>query len=148
MDLLAQIETRLRTLAELKQVAGAVSFAALQDSGKLPPPHRQPAAWVVPVSEQASANRLAAGAHRQRVRVTFGVVLGLGQRNDPHGEAAVDQAKPLADLVRGHLAGWTPDGFETVAYRQGRALGYVQGWVWWLAEFETGETISRHTQGS
>jgi hypothetical protein len=141
--LLTAVEARLRELSGLKQVAGAVSWAQLQDSGKVPPAHQQPAAFVVPLGETAGPQHNATGAHRQRLTLSVGVVLLVGTRNDPHGEAAVDAVKPLADTLRDYLTGWVPTGGEALRYRRGHVVGFHQSTVFWLAEFETGELLRK-----
>jgi len=136
------IEDRLTAMDPFKRVAAAVSFAELQQSGRVPQGHQLPAAFVVPMDETAGGQRHGAGAHRQQLTQTIGVVLIVGARNDARGDKALDQVKPLADRVRDDLTGWPPtDRAAPLAYRRGRVAGFQQGAVFWLAEFTTTELL-------
>lgn len=136
------LEDRLTALGAFTRVAAAVSFAELQNSGRVPQAHQLPAAFVVPMDETAGGQRHASGAHRQQLSQTVGVVLIVGARNDARGERALDQVKPLADRVRDHLIGWPPaPDAAPLAYRRGRVAGFQQGAVFWLAEFTTTQLL-------
>lgn len=139
--MLAEIIARLTAQAPtFKTVAGAAEFAALKNG---PPKERQPAAYVIPIADQAGANKLVNGV-RQQVASRFGVVLALGNLGDPRGEAASKAIETTRAAVRAALIGWSPTaGDDPVTFAQGRMIGIQDGVVWWQDEFITGNTLSQ-----
>ncbi len=132
---LAPIVSRLKARAtSLKHVAGAANLAALKSA-----PARTPAAWVVPVSESASANVSASIDVVQRIRRRFGVVIAVRDVRDATGEAALDGglAQARSEIVAA-LVGWSPDAESgAIVAAGGRLLSFSSGALWWQDEFET-----------
>jgi len=151
MSLLSLVEDRLNAQATppLQQVEGAASFAALTEAQAKPVPARQPAAWVIPVAERGETGQARlVGATRQRIALRVGVVIAKSHAGDRSGDRASREMEPIARAVRDALFGWAPPtdppgGFDTVVYTGGRLLAFRDGYAWWLAEFETSESIYR-----
>lgn len=139
--MLAEIIARLTAQAPtLKMVAGAAEFAVLRTA---PPKERQPAAYVIPIADQAGANKLVNGV-RQQVTTRFGVVLALGNLGDARGEAASKAIETTRAAVRAVLLGWSPTADDDpITFAQGRMIGINDGVVWWQDEFTTGNTLSQ-----
>ena len=138
--MLAEIETRLDAeVADLKLVAGAAEFAALKTN---PPKSKQPAAYVVPLSDRAGRNtRINAVAQQVTARVA--VVLALGNLGDRRGDSASKTIETLRGDVRAALLGWAPTAADDpMEYVAGRVLALRDGVVWWQDEFRTTSLIS------
>lgn len=139
--MLAETIARLQAqVPALKTVAGAAEFAALKNP---PPKERQPAAYVIPIADQAGTNKLVNGV-RQQVTTRFGVVLALGNLGDARGEAASKAIETTRAAVRAALLGWSPTADDDpIAFAQGRMIGLADGVVWWQDEFITGNSIEK-----
>lgn len=143
--MIAEIIQRLRDqlapagTGMLRHVAGAAEYAALQAP---PPQARQPAAFVIPLSEVGGPNTLAAGPVRQRITATVGVVLLVTVLRDPRGEAAAFALGPIYAAVRGVLVGWQPSAaHDPMEFRRGRLIDISEGTLAWQDEFETSITV-------
>jgi hypothetical protein len=134
---LAPIVAQLEA-AGLKRVQGALELAALKTS-----PAMLPAFFVVPMGEDAAANRLS-GVHDQATTRTFGVVIIV------EGRSAERSSDLLADLearVLQALAGWThPEASRPCDYASGRMLSVSGSTVSWLVSFRTGRHIRKANQ--
>lgn len=120
--------------AEFRKVAAAANFAAARDDMKNPP-----AAYVLPLSDTASANQLACGASLQQVREQFGVVLAVSNLRDATGMAAQVELERLRRLVIDALLGSVPGaGYEPVEYAGGNLLMMDTAVLWWQLKFTTG----------
>jgi len=137
MTVAEAIQERLRQLTALGSVAGAVNFAAVHDSGKLPPTNPQPACWVLPLGESASANANVTGTIRQQVTVEIGVLLALRRPSDARGDEGLDAVLPVHHAVLRHLVGWAPADHGAITYAGAESQGFVQQYVFWLARFQT-----------
>lgn len=115
-------------------VEGAAEFAAI--SGRVT---THPAAWVIPLGDNAGENRFGAGmATAQRVDTTFGVVLVVGDVSDQQGGAVVEQLTALRRDVRDALLGWYPDeATQPLVYSGGDALKFEAGLIWWQDTYST-----------
>lgn len=121
---LTPIVERLRGTGVFRAVDGVLALADIEAHlGQLP------AAFVVPESEAAEPNRLAAGAHDQRCEEIFTIVLVVGA-------AAARTARPAEDLQRGRdatlaaLVGWShPDASGPTDYAGARLLAAGGGRV-------------------
>lgn len=126
---------RLRQQApSLAHVAGGVSLAALKSV-----PSRTPAAFVLPVSEQAGPNTSGTLEVNQRIVRRFAVIVVVRDVRDATGEAAYDgglsQARGEIDAA---LVGWAPEpGAGLVTRAGGRLLSFSSGALWWQDEFES-----------
>lgn len=134
--MLATVEARLKTNAlSLKKIDGVVNLeAALK---KPPPKDKQPAAFVLPVSDTAGQNNLV-NAVSQRIAETFGVVLCLGNLSDSVGGTATEKLEAIKIEVMDALINWEPTAaHDPVTYKSGRVVAMHNGVVWWLLEFNT-----------
>lgn len=121
---------RVEGLAELSRVDDRLSYA--------------PAAFVCPESESAEPNRLATGAHDQRVTARWMVVIvvqiGIG------AHTADDELEALAGAVKGALAGWThPDASGPTGYLGGRLIRAPKGYLAWRCDFSTPARLRKLT---
>lgn len=127
--MIAGIIARLRTVPQLKLVAGALEWAALEAP---PPQHLWPAAYVMPWSTAGAPNGLAAGGFRQQLDEVAAIHLVLGNLRDPRGEAATADLTAVRDTVRGNLLGFVPGaGWEQLELRSGALAAVVDGVATW-----------------
>lgn len=133
MDLTPVIN-RLRTLlVGFKTVGSAVDLDAA--IGGLV---AVPAAFVMPLSESATANDLLQQTS-QRITSLFGVVLCVSNKRDSTGAAALADLTSLRGQVRAALVGWIPDAAtaEPVHYSSGQLLRLDgDGRLWWVDQFD------------
>lgn len=131
--LLAPIIAQLGLVTALKRVAGAASFAAAQVDAIV-----TPSAYVLPMTDTASPNRMLSGAVEQRVSERFAVVLAITNARDPRGSAANDDLEVIRSAVMGNLLGWQPaGGYDPIEYGGGRMLALANFILWWQMEFTT-----------
>ncbi|GAB4192578.1 MAG: hypothetical protein OHK0024_32780 [Thalassobaculales bacterium] len=124
----------------LRHVDDALGLAALKAA---PPSARLPAAYVVPIRETAGGNHLAT-AVRQRVQVSFGVLLVVARDGDPTGGRARASIDAIATALRGRLLGWRPDdGWAPVTYAGAHLVAIEHGCAWHQLSFQSSHTISR-----
>lgn len=137
--MLAEIEARLTAqVPALKLVDGAVGFAGLSVN---PPKSKQPAAYVIPITDSAGANAVA-NEVRQKVEKRFGVVLVLGNFKDHRGATASQQMEAIENSVINALLGWSPEAdLSGCLYAGGRVVDFRDGAVWRLQEFTTDRYI-------
>lgn len=136
---LADIRARLKTACPaLKQVQGAAEMRVIEAA---PAAHLMPAAWVVPLREDARPAP-AANAVRQVQTITFGVLLAVGDRRDRRGEAAGDELDDVKQDVHAALIGWTPPGAAgPVEYAGGEVLEVETAALWWLAKYRVNDIL-------
>lgn len=135
--LVDQVATRLRDqVAALKSVGLAAELARLVEKGVVP--QRLPAAFVLPIGDDAAPNILAAGGHRQNVTETVGVILIDRVAGDATGGKTLGDIEPVRAAIRAAIAGWEPTapGAEPFDYRRGRLHG-VFGAVFYQLDFST-----------
>lgn len=132
---LAPIIARLKE-AGARRVEGALELAALKAA-----PGQLPAHFVVPIGEDAAANRLS-GGHDQAATRTFGIViLAEAGRSD---ERTVDALTELEERVIQALTGWThPEASRACDYAGGRMLSVSGTTLAWLVSFRTGRHIRK-----
>jgi len=126
------IVDRLRAqLTGWVQIAGAADLEAAT-TGLV----RPPAAFVLPLEEQGSANRLM-NRQVQRVTCRFGVVIVIANLVDPSGAAANRDLVARRLAVRSALLGWAPvvDEGLPVEFSSGRILRFEDQRLWWTDEF-------------
>ena len=96
------------------QVAGAAQWAEAQDQVYLP----QPAAYVVPLSQDAEPNTDLSGL-TQQVRKQFGVIVDFDNRPDRRGQTVAETFDAVGDSIFKALLNWRPAG---AAYMRGFEL--------------------------
>lgn len=130
---LTPIAERIRAQAPLfKKVGIAADLAAARRELKL-----EPAAFLIPVLERASANSLENGVS-QFVLQRFGVVLAVRNLRDAAAEHAQEELAPVRDALFAALIGWAPDAErDPVTYAGGRLIGLTDRVLWWQDSFDT-----------
>ena len=128
--ILDQIET-----ADLsfRQTGGAESLAKVSSDFKV-----TPSAFVVMTGEVAQAPARAAGGYRQKITVSFSVVIVLDGRAD-------DESETYRKAIRDSLTGWSHPGSGAgalVEYRGWRLVPYP-GKLIYEIQFQTTDTIRR-----
>jgi hypothetical protein len=103
-----------------------------------------PAAYVIPLAENASGSRLLS-VHEQRLEQEFGVVLVVANLRDATGAAAAVELHTRRLAVRSALLGWVPDTTtgEPVEFTGGALLEFREQRVWWQDEFRLKAYIGR-----
>ena len=147
MNLDAVIQ-QLRTHAPVFQerVAGAADYALAKDQIWL----KQPAAYVIPLEDEAGENENQVGVY-QVVREKIGVVVDLSNAVDPSDRRGQGAATQVVDQFRAvlwaSLLNWRPD-----AQRQARGFAYAGGglvgegltrqWLRWQFDFVVETTLT------
>ena len=114
-------------------------FAALSDL-----PRSVPAAYIIPVNEQAGAD----GALDQSVqthRATFSVVIIVRHAGDATGAKATLALAALRETVHAALVGWlAPDCAEYTGFVGGELAEMMDGgFVSWRDDFTTSRVVQR-----
>lgn len=135
--MLAEVQARLvAQVSAFELIDDAASFATV--SAK---PAKSPAAFVVPVADQAKPNALV-NLVSQELTDRFGVVIVTSNRREARSGAAARDIESLVKATRQALIGWSPaEAYDPVEYASGRMVHADQGFVWWLSEFVTRSTI-------
>jgi hypothetical protein len=124
----------------LKHVAGAADFATAEKLVR----HQLPAAFVIPLVEEATPNAYATMAVSQRVTQRFGVILAVSNLRDLGGEAAINDLTNLRPSVLTALLGWQPDaGSDLVEFAGGRLLTLSEQVLWWQDDYRSAITIRK-----
>lgn len=125
------------TVADLHQrVSDVADLAELVKTDNLP--KAMPAAWVLPIGEDAEPAADMAGGFRQRVAETVGIVLVHRVAGDATGKKARLAIDNLADEVKQSLIAWAPvDGIDPFEYRRARLLAMNAGAVFLQLDFLT-----------
>lgn len=127
---LAPIIAQLRPLG-FKTLGGAMEFAALRTA-----PGRLPAAYVVPESDDAAANRYASGAVDQRVTETWSIVVVLDAARRAGAEAISEELEDWRQAICAALIGWThPEASNVTEYAGGRLLSADGTTLAWALRF-------------
>lgn len=101
--MIAPIIARLKTLPQLKLVAGLAEYSLLDA-----PPPITPAAYVIPATTRAAENGVAAGGFRQRLTESAQIILVTRNLRDDLGGQATQDLAAVRDAVRTSLLGWVP----------------------------------------
>ena len=124
------ITARLEAAGLYKEVLGALDAAALSAAP------RTPAAFVLPLAEDAAESVAPAVEATQFVTATIGVQTLLSAPNDRGGARARGELSALLAASRELLAGWRPPGArEVLAFHRGRLIGIDGGYVEWRDEY-------------
>ena len=134
---LAEIRDHLAaSVPVLREVGLAKELGALR-AGAVP----WPAAYVVPMSEQASDNRYQTDALTdQRVVFRFAVILAVRDIGTRRGSGAVESLVDIRDPIVNALATFVPTGADTACIpRQGRLVSGISndGGLFWQDDFNT-----------
>jgi hypothetical protein len=135
---LDQIVVRLQAEASppLRMVGKAGDIPVAQDQAR--GAVQSPSAYVVPIGDTAEPNRLATGAHDQRITDTFGVLLVVRDLSDAKGGAAAQTFSAIKSAVRDALVAWTPSPADTpVELVDGKTIEMINGELWWLERYRS-----------
>lgn len=140
-DLAGAVAARLTEQVEgLKSIETAAELSALIEAGRLPT--RTPAAYVLPLGEDAEASATYANRLSQRVNETIGVVLVVNSRDRVAGSRALGDIQPLKASVQTALIGWKPEHFETAMQMdRSRMFDMSAGYLFYQLDFTSGRHI-------
>ena len=134
-----QLATIIAYLKSQVPTLKLVEGAAQLESAILEGPRQSPAAYVIPIRDEASPNTYSANAARQRVADHFGVVFAIKNLRDARGEAAFDGGLRTYRLaVMTALLGWVPaQGFDLCEYAGGAMIRFANSTLWWQDRYST-----------
>ena len=135
--LLSQIVQVLSGLSTLKSVGTAAELSLIQEA---PPVHQRPAAWIIPLREQAQS-RLWTTSIEQIVTMRFGIMLGMDAINRSLAQANLEQLWILRGTIIKAVTAIQGQDNQEILYIRGKLQGLQAGIVWWLDEFETQHLI-------
>lgn len=125
---------RLRAqVPDFQSVEGAAQYAAITSLGEF----RQGSAYVLLARERSDGEQPKAG--RQRVLVTFGVVIAVRNYRDQVGGESIEAISPLIAQTRAALMGWIPpvSGGRACQWLQGDVLDFDDSTLLWSDVFQT-----------
>lgn len=136
-DLVSLTTTKLKEIAEFQdRVEGAAELAALIEAKRLPA--RMPAAFVLPIGEDAEAPVEMTGVQRQRITEQVAVVILEKKQGDAAGEAGRAKTVPLRQAVRDKLNGAVlNDAYDPMFFVRSRIVGINFGAVFHQVDFAT-----------
>lgn len=116
----------------LRDVGGAADFAAAQEGLR----NKTPAAFVVPLAENATRNSSATLVVRQQVTQQFAVILAVSNLKDARGEKALNDLHQVREQIFEKVLGWSPPGTDSVMeFSSGRLLDMDNQVVWWQDDY-------------
>lgn len=125
----AAVAARLEEAGIYEEVLGVLDAA-----GGVSP--RTPAAFVLPLAEDAAESVAPAVRATQYTTATIGVETVVSAPNDRTGARARDELSALLAASRAAIAGWKPPGArEVLRFHRGRLLGIDGGRVFWRDEY-------------
>ena len=138
----AAIVERLERSGIYQEVLGALDVAALSSWP------RTPAAFVLPLAEDAADSVAPAIQATQQTTATIGVQTLLSAPNDRTGGRARDELSEVLAASRAALVGWTPEGArEVLQFRRGFLIGIDGGRLEWRDEYRLRWWISAGVAG-
>jgi hypothetical protein len=112
----------------LKMVGGSADFGVAETALR----NKLPAAFVIPLAEQASPNSSSTVLVSQRVNQQFGVVLAVSNLRDATGEKALADIYAVRQQVMTSLLGWVPAGEQTgMEFSGGQLQDMSDQVLWW-----------------
>jgi len=116
----------------LKMVGGSADFGVAETALR----NKLPAAFVIPLAEQASPNTSATTVVSQRVTQQFGVILAASNLRDATGAKALEDIYAVRQQVMTALLGWIPEGERSSMEFSGGHLQDMSDQVlWWQDDF-------------
>jgi hypothetical protein len=96
-----------------------------------------PAAFVLPLNEQADANPML-GSHLQLLHQNWGVVILLKAIRTTVTDQSTE-LQTLRDQVRSSLIGWSPEpvGTTPLEFNSGQMIGLENGMLMWQDDYST-----------
>jgi hypothetical protein len=140
IDLVGVVAARLKAQVTALQnrVDDAAELAVLIQQKRLP--QRVPAAFVLPIGEDAEPAGDHTGLSVQRITDVVAIVLMERKQGDASGAEALAKTVPLRDQVRDAIAGWSPNAspyYEPMQFRRGRMVTMNEGAVFYQLDFST-----------
>jgi len=132
---LAPIVSRLQSVVSIPFVGGMSDFTRASEQASM-----EKGAFVLPISEQSSANQSAVLHTQQQVIAMFRVVFLVRNYGDASGGTTMDSmlATMRIDALTA-LLGFTPQAqWEAIEHTQGALLKAENGAIWWQDDFKTG----------
>lgn len=127
------------TIGQLKSAGFAHAEGVLEFVGLIEAPIISPALFVVPERETAQPNRLASGAHDQKISETFTVVLVV--KSARLAGAVSEELQGYVTRIEEALIGWShPDASGPCEYSGARLMSAEAHRVAWAMSF----SVSRH----
>ena len=121
---------RLEAAGIYREVLGVLDVAALSDWP------RTPAAFVLPLAEDAADSVAPAIRATQQTTDTIGVETLVAAPNDRTGGRVRDRLSEILGASRAALAGWKPEGArEVLQFHRGFLIGIDGGRVAWRDEY-------------
>lgn len=131
--IIARLESQV---PDLRQVEGAAELSEMIERGLLP--HRTPAAYVLPLGDDAEDNALGVNAMSQRLTEIVGIVLVVRVAGDARGNRRRQALEPLIEDVRDALLGWVPlPDHDPLEYQRGRLQGMQRAALIHQLDFRT-----------
>jgi hypothetical protein len=128
------------------RVQDAAELAVLIERGILP--QVTPAAFVLPLGEDAEPSAVATMFIRQRITEQVAVLLVFRHAGDVTGGRGRAGLEPLKGMTRNALVGWPPHPLlDPIEYRRGRLQGLRGGAVFYQMDFVTRWHLRREAQG-
>ena len=126
------IERLKVTCPLLKLVGGSADFSVAEAALR----NKLPAAFVIPLAEQASPNSSATTLVSQRVNQQFGVILAASNLRDATGEKALADIYAVRQQVMAALLGWIPAGERSgMEFSGGHLQDMSDQVLWWQDDF-------------
>jgi hypothetical protein len=118
-------------LSELREVAGAASYAAIKSLRDFP----SPAAYVLLARERGEPH----SGGRQKVGATLGIALVVRNYRGECGEAGKEDLNRFLGALRDRVIGWTPElpGARPFQFVQGDLVDYDDATLLWVDVYTT-----------
>jgi hypothetical protein len=134
---LESVVTQLKTSSLIKSVGGAADLASAEVDFK-----KAPAAYVIPLADDAGENMLLNTNIEQEIKVSFAIVLAVTNKRDPRGEAALVDLKAAREEIFAKIYGWVPaNEYTPVTYQGGKLMKLENTFLWWQERFATSYLI-------
>lgn len=141
IDLTIAAAARLQAQASGFAVIGtAADFEAVANL-----PRSVPAAYVLPLAEQADPSELI-GRSAQKHLCSLGVLLIVRHAGDASGGAAASRLQTLREAVQAALVGWQPAAdCGSIGFASGELVDFRDGATVWQDTFTTERWVQRNT---
>ncbi|WP_425404621.1 phage tail terminator protein [Hwanghaeella sp.] len=135
--IIAAIRERCPSFAN--RVAGAADYDALEESTRVV----VPAAFVVPMDDQADPVVNGSNDVRQALEDSFRVVVLLSNTADQRGQASYDQVHLIRAELWAGILGWEPDeNHNPIEYRGSDLIARSRAFLIWGFDFSAATEIT------
>jgi len=126
------LQLRARAGIFQNRVGGSAQYQILPEASNL----AVPAAYVIPLDENADVNQSSNG-YRQSVDDSFSVVVVLNNTGDELGHAASESVHSIRKLLIRILVGWEPgEDYDAIEYDGGSLLRLDRARLYYQFEFK------------